>query len=68
MKYHFVYASNYERKVLEIDTDDHPPNVGDIIQLPFGENQEMCRYRVVDVYYTIEDHGQTTYYIEVKPV
>jgi hypothetical protein len=68
MKYHFVYASNYEHKVLEIDTDDEPPRVGEYIQLPFGKNQEMCRYRVVDVYYTLDDQGPTTYYIEVKPV
>ena len=68
MRYHFVYASNYERKVLEIDADDEPPRVGDYIQLPFGENQEMCRYRVVDVYYTLRNQEPATYYIEVKPV
>jgi hypothetical protein len=68
MKYHFVYASSYEHKVLEIDTDDDPPRVGDYIQLPLGKNKEMCRYRVVDVYYTAGDQEQTVYYIEVKPV
>jgi hypothetical protein len=68
MKHHFVYASSYENKVLEIDTDEEPPRVGDYIQLPFGENKEMCRYRVVDVYYATGDPGPTTYYIEVKPV
>ena len=68
MKYRFVYSSNYEHKVLEVDTDDDPPGVGDYIQLPFGENQEMCRYRVVDVYYTVVEEEHTIYYIEVKPV
>jgi hypothetical protein len=68
MKHHFVYSSSYEHKVLEIDTDNHPPQVGDYIQLPFGKDKELCRYRVVDVYYTFENPGQTTYYIEVKPV
>jgi hypothetical protein len=41
MKYHLVYASDNERKVLEIDTDEAPPNIGDHVQLPFGENHEM---------------------------
>ena len=68
MKYRFVYSSNYEHKVLEIDTDDDPPRAGDYIQLPFGKNHELCRYRVVDVYYTIGEAEQTIYYIEVKPV
>ena len=68
MKYHFVYASSYENKVLELDTDDEPPSVGDYIQLPFGTNQELCRYRVVDVYYTEGDQGPTMFYIEVKTV
>lgn len=68
MKYHFVYASKYENKVLEIDTNDIPPNVGDYVQLPFGKNKEMCRYRVIDVYSTPEGPERTIYYIEVKPV
>ena len=55
MKYHLVYASENERKVLEIDTDNIPPNVGDYVQLPFGENKEMCRYCAADIYSLISD-------------
>lgn len=68
MKYHIVYASDYEKKVLEIDTDEVPPNEGDYIQLPFGENKEMCQYRAADVYYTPAGQETTIFYIDVKPV
>lgn len=68
MKYHIVYASDYEKKVLEIDTDEVPPNEGDCIQLPFGENKEMCQYRAADVYYTPISQEKTIFYIDVKPV
>jgi hypothetical protein len=67
MKYHLVYASENERKVLEIDTNDNPPNVGDPVQLPFGENKEMRRYRATDVYYAPGNQGMTIFYIDVKP-
>ena len=67
MKYHLVYASENERKVLEIDSDDVPPNVGDQVQLPFGENKETCRYRATDVYYAPGSQGMTIFYINVKP-
>jgi len=68
MKYRFVYSSNYEHKTLAVDTDTDPPRVGDYVQLPFGENRELCRYRVVDVYFTEAEADQTIFYIEVKPV
>src|SRR6185436_10991134 len=45
MKYHLVYASDCEHKILEIDTNDIPPNRGDLVQLPFGENKETHQYR-----------------------
>lgn len=67
MKYHLIYASDSEQKVHEIDTDDVPPKLGDHIQLPFGENKEMCRYCATDVYYTRISQETTIFYIEVKP-
>lgn len=67
MKYHLVYAWENEKKVLEIDTDDRPPNIGDVVQLPFGENKEICQYRATDVYHTPVRQESTIFYIEVKP-
>jgi hypothetical protein len=68
MKYHLVYASEFEHKVLETDTDDAPPNRGDTFQLPFGENNEMRHYRAADVYYTPVSPEMTIFYIDVEPV
>jgi len=67
MKYHLVYASECEHKVLEIETDDVPPNRGDTVQLPFGENKEMRPYCAADVYYTPVSQEMTIFYIDVKP-
>ena len=67
MKYHLVYTSENEKKVLEIDTHDMPPNIGDVVQLPFGENKETRRYRAVDVYYTPVSNEMTIFYIDMKP-
>ena len=67
MKYHLIYASDHEKKVLEIDTDDAPPNMGDYVQLPFRENKEMRQYRAADVYYTPIGQEMTVFYIDVKP-
>jgi hypothetical protein len=68
MKYHVVYASDYEKKVLEIDTDDLPPNIGDSVELPFGENKQLCQYRATDVFHTPVSQEKTIFFIEVKPV
>jgi hypothetical protein len=68
MKYHLIYAWEDEKKVLELDTDEGPPNIGDYVQLPFGENKEICQYRAADVYYTPVGQETTIFYIEVKPV
>ena len=51
MQNHLVYSSNTEQKVREYDTDDDPPELGDLVILPFGPNDEMCPYRVVDRYF-----------------
>jgi len=67
MKYHFVYSSGSEKKVIECDTDDEPPKAGDYVQLPFGKNQEICRYLVVDIYSVPQSPDTTIYFIEVKP-
>jgi hypothetical protein len=67
MKYHLVYASDCEHKILEIDTNDIPPNRGDLVQLPFGENKETHQYRAADVYYTPVSNEMTIFYIDVKP-
>jgi hypothetical protein len=68
MKYHFIYAWELEQQVLEIDTDDVPPNIGDDVQLPFGENKEIRLCRALDVYYAPISPEKTIYFIEVKPV
>ena len=67
MKYRFVFASSSENKVLEFDSDDDPPNVGEYVQLPLGQNKELCRYLVTDVYYVPADSDRTVYYIGVQP-
>ena len=67
MKYHLVYSSECEHKVLEIDTDDVPPNEGDTLQLPFGEIKQMRQYGVADVYYTPVSPEMTIFYIDLKP-
>lgn len=67
MKYHIIYASESEKKVLEVDTDTIPPNIGDLVQLPLGENKEMCQYCAVDVYYAPKGPETTIFYIDLKP-
>jgi hypothetical protein len=67
MKYHLIYASDSEKKVLEIDTDDLPPNIGDSVELPFGENKQGCQYRATDIYYTPVSQDKIIYYIEGDP-
>lgn len=66
MNYHLIYVSDSEQKVMEIDTNDRPPKLGDYVQLPFGENKEMCQYQATDVYYTPVSAEMTIFYIEVK--
>ena len=67
MKYQFIFASTSEKKVLEIDTLNAPLNVGDYVQLPFGENNAIRRYRTADINYTPVSQEQTIFYIEVEP-
>jgi hypothetical protein len=67
MQNHLVYSSNVEQKVREYDTDEDPPEVGDLVILPFGPNGEMCPYRVVDRYFYPEGHDRMIFYIEVTP-
>jgi hypothetical protein len=67
VKYHFVFVSSSEDKVVEFDSDDDPPNVGEYVQLPLGQNKEICRYLVTDVYYAPASSNLTVYYIEVQP-
>jgi hypothetical protein len=64
---HFVFTSSAENKVLEFDSKDEPPRVGQFIQLPFGPNKELCRYRVMDVYVETTGTDLTIYYYEVEP-
>jgi len=37
MKYHLIYALETEKKVLEINTNNIPRNIGDLVQLPLGK-------------------------------
>jgi len=67
MKYQFIFASSSEAKALEIDIINAPLNVGDYVQLPFGENNEIRRYRAADIHYTPVSQEKTIFYIEVEP-
>ena len=67
MQNHLVYSSNAEQKVREYDTDDDPPEVGDLVLLPFGPNDEICPYRVVDLYFYSPGQDRINFYIEVTP-
>jgi hypothetical protein len=67
MKYQFIFASNSEKRALEVDMIDAPLNVGDYVQLPFGENNEIRRYRTADISYTPVSQEKTIFYIEVEP-
>ena len=67
MKYQFIFASSSEQKVLEIDQIDAPLNVGDYVQLPFGENNAIRRYRTADINYEPVSQEKTIFYIEVEP-
>jgi hypothetical protein len=67
MNYPFISTSEGEKKDLEIDPEDVPPNVGGHLQLPFGENKEIRHYGAAHVYYPPARQEKTIFYIEVKP-
>ena len=67
MKYQFIFASSSEDRVLEVDQIDAPLNVGDYVQLPFGKNNEIRRYRAADISFTPVSQEKTIFYIEVEP-
>jgi len=67
MKYHFVFVSSSEKKVLEFDTDEDPPKVGYYVHLPLGQNEVLCQYRVTAVHFTPVSSTITLYYFEVQP-
>ena len=67
MQTHLVITSRAEQKVLEYDTDKEPPQLGHVVLLPFGPNNEICPYRVIDIYFAQESQDRKIFYIEVTP-
>lgn len=69
MKYHFVYEKGPEEKILELDTDQEPPEPGASIRLHSPTGTHRLRwYLVDDVVIDPLSKPQITIIIEVKPI
>jgi hypothetical protein len=69
MKYHFVYEMGPEEKILEVDTDQAPPEPGDSIRLRSATGaHRLKRYIVDDVYLAPPSQPEIIVILEVKPM
>lgn len=69
MKYHFVYQTASEEKILEVDSDLEPPGLGEHIRLRrIHDDQELKHYIVKEVYFAPESQDKTIFFIEVEPI
>jgi hypothetical protein len=68
MKYHFVYLTTSEEKILEIDEDLEPPGPGEYVRLNSTHEEHPKLYLVKEVYFAPESQDRTVFYIEVEPV
>jgi len=69
VKYHFVYQKTSGETVLELDTDQQPPEPGDSIQLRGSlEPQRLKRYVVDEVLISSQDQPTNTIFIEIEPM
>jgi hypothetical protein len=69
VKYHFVYQKISGETVLELDTDQQPPEPGDSIQLRSSlEPQRLKRYVVDEVLISSQDQPTNTIFIEIEPM
>jgi hypothetical protein len=69
MKYHFVYETGPGEKILEVDTDEEPPEPGDSVSLRslMGPHR-LKRYIVDEVYLAPPGSPGITIIIEVEPL
>ena len=69
VKYHFVYQKISGEMVLELDTDQQPPEPVDSIQLrgPL-EPQRLKRYVVDGVFISSQGQPTNTIFIEIEPM
>ena len=69
VKYHFVYQKISGETILELDTDQQPPEPGDSIQLRGSlESQRLKRYLVDGVFISSNGQPNNTIFIEVEPM
>ena len=69
MKYHFVYEMGPGEKILEVDTDQEPPEPGDSVRprSPIGTHR-LKRYIVDEVLVAPPNQPGITIIIEVEPM
>ena len=65
MQTRFVYTSRAEQKVLEYDADRDPLQLGHVVLLPFGADDEISPYHVINIYFAQESQDKKIFYIEV---
>ena len=69
MKYHFVYQKISGETILELDTDQQPPEPGDSIQLRGAlAARRLVHYIVDDVLISYKEQPSNTIFIEVQPM
>ncbi len=69
MKYHFVYQNVSGETVLELDTDQQPPEPRDTIRLRGSlESQRLKRYVVDEVFISLQGQPTHTIFIEIEPM
>jgi len=68
MKYHFVYQTASEEKILEVDSDLEPPNPGEYVELSSIHDTKRKLYIVKEVYFSPESQDKTIFFIEVEPI
>jgi hypothetical protein len=69
MKYHFVYQTASEEKILEVDSELEPPSPGEYLQLrSTHDGQELAYYVVKEIYFAPESQDKTIFFIEVEPI
>ena len=69
MKYHFVYRKTSGEMLLELDTDQQPPEPGDSIRLRSSfESQRLKQYMVEGVFISSNGQPDNIIFIEVEPL
>jgi hypothetical protein len=69
VKYHFVYQKTSGETILELDTDQQPPEPGDSIRLRgCVEPQRLKQYLVDEVFISSKEQLNNIIFIEVEPL